>query len=408
MNHPFLSPLFRTAACTLLATVPAAAQRPDACNQPARDAITHVAVPGNPFTAVATSDGCWIFATLSGQQPGGTSGIAVLRRSAGRVTLVRTIPLRSGPSGAVLTHDGAMLVVAAGPALAFLDVAQMTSGGDGAVMGYINGGAVGFINVNVTADDKVLFAAEERAAAIAVVDLVRVRGALFDTAAFIGRIPTGNAPIALVLSPDDRYLYATEQAAPAALQWPIACRPEGQPAAAPNHPRGAVLVIDVARARTDAAGSVLARVPAGCNPVRLATSPSGAYAYVTARGENNLLVFDTNKLLVDSANALVARVPVGQSPVGVAVIESGKTVVLTNSNRFAGGPNDTQPLTVVDATRVKSGAAAVLGTIPAGAFPRELRLTADGKTLLVTNFNSKTVELIDLARLPLQPAADRR
>ena len=138
------------------------------------------------------------------------------------------------------------------------------------------------------------------------------------------------------------------------------------------------------------------------------TSPSGAYAYVTARGENNLLVLDTNKLLSDTANALIARVPVGQSPVGVVVIESGKTVVLTNSNRFAGGPNDTQPLTVVDATRVKSGAAAVLGTIPAGAFPRELRLTADAKTLIVTNFNSKTIELVDLGRLPLQPAADRR
>jgi YVTN family beta-propeller protein len=395
----------RIAVATVCLAAPLVAQQPTICNQPARDAITHVAVPGNPFAPIATPDGCWIFVTVSSPQQGGQSGVVVLRRSAGTVTVVRTIPLRSGPSGAVLTHDGTMLIVAAGPVLAFLDVAQMTSGGEGAVMGYIDaGGPVGFNYVNVTRDDKVLFATEERAATIVVIDLAKVRGAVFDTAAFIGRIPTGNAPIALAFSPGEQYLYTTEQAAPRALDWPVACKPEGQPAAAPNHAQGAVLVIDVARARTDAAHSVLARVRAGCNPVRLVTSPSGAYAYVTARGENSLLVFDANKLVTDSANALVARVPVGQSPVGVAVIENGKTIVLANSNRFAGGPNDTQPLTVVDSTRVKSGAAAVIGTIPAGAFPRELRVTADGKTLLVTNFNSKTLELVDLARLPLQAA----
>ena len=63
---------------------------------------------------------------------------------------------------------------------------------------------------------------------------------------------------------------------------------------------------------------------------------------------------------------------------------------------------DRQVLTVIDASRVGQGAAAILGNIPAGAFPRELRATADGRTLLLTNYASRTLEIIDLTRLPLQ------
>ena len=36
----------------------------------------------------------------------------------------------------------------------------------------------------------------------------------------------------------------------------------------------------------------------------------------------------------------------------------------------------------------------------AGSFPREERLSPDGKTLYVTNFNSNQLEMVDLTRLP--------
>ena len=42
---------------------------------------------------------------------------------------------------------------------------------------------------------------------------------------------------------------------------------------------------------------------------------------------------------------------------------------------------------------------AIVGQIPAGAFPRELHVTQDRRTLLLTNFNSATLELVDLTRL---------
>ena len=45
------------------------------------------------------------------------------------------------------------------------------------------------------------------------------------------------------------------------------------------------------------------------------------------------------------------------------------------------------------------GKKAVLGEIPAGGFPREIRVSADGKTMFVTNFTSGTLEMVELARV---------
>ena len=111
-------------------------------------------------------------------------------------------------------------------------------------------------------------------------------------------------------------------------------------------------------------------------------------------------MFDTRRLLSDPSHALIGRVPAADAPVGVVVLGGGARITVTNSNRF-GGSNATQNLTIIDAQKITSGAAAVLGTVPAGVFPRELRLTHDGKTLLLTNFGSKNLAMIDMARFPL-------
>jgi DNA-binding beta-propeller fold protein YncE len=114
------------------------------------------------------------------------------------------------------------------------------------------------------------------------------------------------------------------------------------------------------------------------------------------------MAFDTAKLIGDLQHALIGRVPVGVAPVGVVVVDGGSKVLTANSNRFAGGADDHSTLTVIDARNVAAGAGAVLGTVAAGAFPREMRVTADGKTLLVTNFASKSLEMIDVSRMPVQ------
>lgn len=397
-------PAAALAALALAAAAPVSTVRAQAgrqCNAPTAEPVVHVALPGNPFTPVATADGCWIFVAMIGNATGSTAGVAVLSRRGGIIKLERTVPLRAGGTGAVLTHDGKTLVVAAGASVAFLDAARLTSGHGDPIVGYLNvGDGAGAIYVNVTRDGRTLFVALERARAILVVDLAKVRAGTFDTTVIVGRVPVGLGPIALALANNEKYMYTTSQAAPPAWGWPVECHPEVDQTAPPNHAKGAVVVIDVERARTDPANAAIAQVPVGCNPVRLVLSPDGNTAWLSLRGEHSLAALDTRKLLTDSSHALITKLPVGTAPVGVAVIDGGKRVIATNSNRFAGGAEDRQSLAVVDASG-GAASATVVGRIPAGAFPRELRVTPDGNTLLATNFASKTLEVVDLRRLAL-------
>jgi DNA-binding beta-propeller fold protein YncE len=391
-------------ALTLVAA-PAALAQDSSCSAPAKDPIVHLDTPGRPFEPVISADGCWIFVTLTQESTGSDGGgIAVVRRTNGSLSIARTISIRGNPTGAVLTHDGKLLIVADGGYLAFLDPMRLESGGGDPVLGYVgNGSPVGFIYVNVTADDKYLFASAERGATILVIDLAQARVSGFSDRGGLAKLDVGSAPIAVTLSPDGRFLYTTSEAALPEWNWPRTCRPENPNARpnAPNHPQGAIIVFNVAQALKDASHASLSRVPAGCNPVRLVLSPSGDIAYVSARDDNMLLAFDTQRLVSDTSHALLGRAEVGIAPVGIAVIDSGARVVVTNSNRFGGSASDHQPLTVVDAGRLRAGAPAVIGRIPAGAFPRELRVTADGRTLFATNFASRTLEMIDIARAPI-------
>ena len=383
------------------------AQPQDSCNAPARDAIVQLDMPGTPFEPVVSADGCWLFVTMPGRSDG-SGAVAVVHRDAGKLSIVRTVPIKGGPTGAVLTHDGKTLVIAAGEYVAFADAARLISGQGDPILGYIgNGSQVGFIYANVSSDDKVAFVAAERAEAVIVVNMDRVRAGRIDASAVTAKLDVGNAPIAVTLSPDGRYLYTTSEVALPAWKWPEACRPEAGPGGAGRGravvPRyigpGAIIVFDAARAVTDPAHAELSRVPAGCGTVRLVLSPDGGVAYVTARADNALLAFDAQRLVTDGAHALLGRVEVGVAPVGIAVVDSGARVVVTNSNRFAGNASDHQPLAVVDAAKLRAGGkGAKLGEIPAGGFPRELRLSADGRTLFLTNFTSKTLEMIDVAR----------
>jgi len=58
-------------------------------------------------------------------------------------------------------------------------------------------------------------------------------------------------------------------------------------------------------------------------------------------------------------------------------------------------------MTVIDASKVEAGQAAILGSVPAGVFPREFGGSPDGQTLFVANYNSNELEVIDLKRLSL-------
>jgi DNA-binding beta-propeller fold protein YncE len=377
----------------------AGSQANDRCNRPAVEPSITLALPGSPFQALPSADGCWIFAGLL-QTESGTPAIAVIERRDGNLTLRHLVPAPAGPAGMTLTHDGKLLIASAGESILIFDVARLTTGAGDALVATLTGDlpGAGRVYANVSPDDRLLFVSDERAKSISVVDLAAARARGFKTLGTIGRIPTGRAPIALTFSRDGRWLYTTSQVAPGEEKLPLSCRPQANPTGAPDHAYGAIIVVDVTRAATRPDSSVAAVVEAGCNPVRLYLNAAGDAAYVTARGENAVLVFDPRKFLSDPARARIARVPVGTAPVGIVGVDGDRRIIATNSNRFAGSDADRQSLSVIDASRVGEGAAAVVGEIPAGAFPRELRVTNDGKSLIVTNFNSKSVQLVDIAR----------
>lgn len=405
----------RLACAALLALFLAAATHAQAsasgCNDVMSAPVSYVALPGHPFSTVSSPDGCWLFVSLTSSNPKSANGVAVLSRRRGQINLKKVFPVEAEPTGMSITHDGKLLIVADGDYVVFMDAARMIEGRGDPILGYIkDADFAGSVYVNTTADDKFLFVSDENVETVTVINLQRARAEGFKETAIVGKIPTGGAPIALTFSPDGRWLYTTSQIAPESLGWPIECKPEGQDpsTAQPRYPQGAIHVVDVAKAATDPAHSVVASVPAGCSPVRLAISPNGERVFVTARNSNALLAFDTGKFQTDAAHARVGTVPVGSSPVGVTVVNEGRQVFVTNSNRFARDQTVRQTLTVIDAARVGEGQAAIMGSIPAGIFPREFGQSPDRQTLFVANYISSELEVIDLKRLQPERAPAAR
>jgi len=367
-------------SCLLLLTASASAQ-PSDCNQPASSAITQIEVPGHPFSAIPSADGCSIFVSMTARN--GESKIAVIARSGGVMSIVRTVAAPGQLRGLALNRDGNVLVAANGTGVALFSTERLNSGAANAVLGVLSDGAgAGSIYVALTADDHLLFVSDERSNSLSVYDFAGLLAGKTDK--MIGQIRTSGAPVGLAFSPDGHRLYSTSEVAPGERT----CAAEGRGAA---HPPGMLMVIDVARSATHPADAVDVRVPAGCNPVRVAVSPEGDRVYVASRGSNAVQVFDADKLMSDRDHSLYTAVPVGQSPVGIAADQAH--VFVANSDRFGGGRH--QSISFLDARHLDGHA----GNIPAGGFPRELRITSDGKSLLVTNFESGSVELIDLERL---------
>ena len=378
----------------------------DRCNEATGEALTRVELPGTPVMALTTPDGCWLVASLASTKLGWPGAIVLFSRSIGTVAHMRVLPLEVPAYGIALTRDGSLLMVAAGDGIVFVDLQRLIMGRADAVLGELrDGGRPVRFYLNVSSDDHFLFVSDEAAQTITVVDLFKARESDFAATAVVGRIPVGQLPVALTFSADQRYLYTTSQVAPARFGWVKECPREGSgpETAEPVNPQGAVLVIEVERAKVDPANAVVAAVPAGCSPVRLVLSPDGGVAYVTARNSDALLAFDTRRLREAPMSSLLGRVPVGSAPVGVAVVDEGARIIVANSNRFGGARTEGHELSVVDAARMSAGAAAVVGTISVGAFPREITTTPDRRTLLVTSFSSSTLQLVDLDRAVVVP-----
>jgi hypothetical protein len=401
-----------------LSNVPGnAALAATSCNQAAPDPITYIEMPGHPYKAIAANDGCTLLVSISAANDHEKSGIAILRRDRGSVSLSHVVPIEA--SDMKFTHNGRFLIATNGRGVVILDARRLLSGRGDPTVGYIedqigipsdtarymgpqrtaNTHNAGSVEVEITRDDRYLFVADEWTQAITVIDLRK--GIIPD--AVIGRIPLAVLPGSGTFSPDGRYLYAFSQIGLQSYNWPVECKaqPPDPTKTEPVNPQGAIFIIDVGRATKDPTNSIVGKVPAGCSPARLITSPDGRKVFVSARNSDAILAFDAFRLLTNPDHALIGSVPVGIAPVGLTTIQNGRYLVVTNSNRFFGTDGDKQTLTVIEIAKIAQGAAAIGGRIEAGAFPREVHLTSDQRTMLVANFTSRTLELVDLARVAL-------
>ncbi|MFY9654338.1 YncE family protein, partial [Trebonia sp.] len=256
----------------------------------------------------------------------------------------------------------------------------------------------GAIEVAASPDGRFAFVTLEDSQRAAVFNLGAALSRGFGPADYVGSIPLELAPVGITVSPGGRWLYATSEIA---ARGTGAARPIAGPGGALSE--GTLTVIDLRRAETDPAASVVATVDAGCQPVRVTTAADGTQVWVTARASDDLLCFAAARLVSDPKQALVAAVRVGEAPVGLAAVRESSLVLVADSNRF-GASGATSDLDVVNVAAALAGRPAVVGHIRAGLFPRDMTLAPDG-TLLVSNFDSGQVEAVDVATVPGTPAA---
>ena len=87
-----------------------------------------IALPGAPFSAVATADEKTVFVSLNAASPSEKNGVAVLTCVAERYRVVRVIPLENQPAVMAMTVDERTLVIPDDSFVAFVDVARARSG----------------------------------------------------------------------------------------------------------------------------------------------------------------------------------------------------------------------------------------------------------------------------------------
>jgi hypothetical protein len=306
------------------------------------------------------------------------------------ISLPATYTTLDEAGGITLTHDGRHVIVSLGLGAIVVDVAKAVEGSSAAVVGALNGTAgTGAIEVIVTPDDEYAFVSQEYGnnktqfhGAIEVFSLEKPSANGSVSSTYIGYLALGDAVVGTALSPNGSILYATSEIATLAA----------------NATQGSISIIDVETMKTDPSNALISVVtPVGCGTVRiLATEDT---VWVTARESNHLVGFDAAKLISNPSEALVASVQVGTQPVGLILAKNESRILTADSNRNL-YTNTTSGISVVDVQAALRGEAALLGRLPTGRFPREIAISPDKRTVLVSDYYTKQVQAIDVDSIP--------
>ena len=135
--------------------------------------------------------------------------------------------------------------------------------------------------------------------------------------------------------------------------------------------QAAVAVIDLK------SGRVVARWPTEEHPCEMALTRSGKFLYVANANRNTVTVFDAEKgkAIETIWAALYPQSPVGSTPDSLALSPEEDLLFIANA--------DNNTVAVFDVS--VPGKSRSLGFIPAGWYPTSVRVTPDGKYLLVAN-----------------------
>jgi DNA-binding beta-propeller fold protein YncE len=352
--------------------------------QPLTGATNHfISTAPDPFGAATASDGRFGFVTSS------RPAIEVISGLPAEPRIARTVNLSTAtqPSGLALTPDGRYLLAANTDGALVFSVARLQDGASHALLGTLSPPpgprlqAGGAIEVASSRDSRYAFVSLEGAGRIAVYRLAAAIADRFRAPQLIGTIPTGVAPVGLAVSPDGRWLYATSE-----IGGPGSRRPRGRD-------DGTVTAISIARAERDPGRAAVASVYAGCAPVRVTTARDGSLVMVTARESDELLAYSAARLQGGGGGALLAAVRVGEAPVGLATVDGGTGVIVADSNRF-NRPTARTGLTLINLAAMLQHRPSIVGELRAGAFPRDLAVTPDGRTVLVADFASSQMQVV--------------
>jgi YVTN family beta-propeller protein len=166
-------------------------------------------------------------------------------------------------------------------------------------------------------------------------------------------VPVGSTPLSAAVTPDGRHVYIV------------------------NAGSSNVSVIDTA------SNTVTATIPVP-GAGRVAISPDGRYAYVTACPNSCNNVQGDVSVIDTATNTVTAILTVGSGPFGVAISPDGRYAYVTDRNSEAVSVIDTASRTVT-------------ATVPVGVFPTSVAVSPDGREVYVTNATSNTVSVIDTA-----------
>lgn len=358
-----------------------------------------IAVPGAPTGVALSEDGARLFVAYDGRFGAG-GGLAAYRRDGPAFVRQSVLPLNAGARGVAVTPDGRTLLVATRVGVTAVDVASLLDGTPRA--GSLRDGDAPAVNqIAVSRDGRNAFFTS---GASAMLGVARIERDSWNSpvVSIVGHIVLDRVPGGMALSRDGRALYVTSEIDTSdPKQVPGATDPRlGRARCASNlGPSGVLSVVDTALAIAGSLHAVVARVAAGCGPVRVALDPGEDVAWVSVRGENRVLAFDTGRLRTDATHALLADVPVNAVPVGLAITPDGRTLVVANSHRSRDADEAAAAdLSLVDTADALAGKPAVRGVIPTGALAREVVAAPDG-TFYVTNYRARRVDVIPPARL---------